>query len=106
NAWQTQNTRVNELLEKLSNEDLQQETAPGRNTGAYLLGHLTAVSDSLLSILGFDEKLYPQLATIFLGTPEKSGLEKPSVEELKKYWKNVNQRLNEHISKMQPDDWF
>src|SRR5689334_21525973 len=55
-AWQTQNTRMNELLEKLSDEELKQPTAPGRNTGTYLLGHLTAVNDNLLVIFGFQEK--------------------------------------------------
>jgi hypothetical protein len=59
------------------------EISPGRNSGVYLLGHLTAVSDGLLPILGFGERLYPQLENIFLKNPEKSGLEKPSIDELK-----------------------
>ena len=31
---------------------------------------------------------------------------RPSVEELKKYWKEVNAVLYEHISKMTTGDWF
>ena len=32
-AWHGQNTRVDDLLSKLSDEQLLHETAPGRNTG-------------------------------------------------------------------------
>ena len=39
-AWQNQNNEVNKLLDTLSEEQLSKETAPGRNTGVYLLGHL------------------------------------------------------------------
>jgi len=35
--WELQNTRMNNLLENLTDEQLASETAPGRNTGMYLL---------------------------------------------------------------------
>lgn len=105
-AWETQNSRVDKLLNTLSNEKLMSETAPMRNSGVYLIGHLTAVSDGMLPILGLGEKLYPQLTDVFLINPDKSGLEKPSLDDLKGYWKNVNNTLREYFSKMQPDEWF
>lgn len=105
-AWETQNTRVDKLLDTLTDEQLTAETAPGRNSGHYLIGHLTAVTDGMLPLLGVGEKLYPQLATIFLTNPDKSGLEIPSLAVLKTYWKNVNDAIRQHTSKMQADDWF
>lgn len=105
-AWELQNLRVDEILKHVSDEQLQAETAPGKNSGVYLVGHLTAVSDNLLPILGFGEKLYPQLEDIFLKNPDKSGIEKPSVEELKRYWSAVNTQIRHHINKMTVDDWF
>jgi uncharacterized damage-inducible protein DinB len=105
-AWETQNSRVNKLLEDISDERLQVEIAPGRNSGVYLLGHLTAVSDGLLPILGFGERLHPRLENIFLKNSEKLGLAKPSLDELKQYWKDVVAELSNHISKMAADDWF
>src|SRR5215471_21446952 len=105
-AWQTQNARLDEMLEKLSDEDLGRETAPGRNTGLYLLGHLTAVNDNLLRLFGFEERIYPDLQKVFISNPDNSGLEKPSAQELRKDWKNVVERLNSHIEKLQPEDWF
>ncbi len=105
-AWDTYNTRLNKLIDTLSDEQLIAETAPGRNTGIYLLGHLIAVSDGLFPILGFGERLYPKLDKIFLETPDKSGLEMPSINELKEYWKKVNTKLTDHIIRMPADEWF
>lgn len=105
-AWDTQNSRLSKMLETLSDEQLAAETAPGRNSGTYLLGHSTAVNDALLPLLGFGERLYPELEDVFLKNPENSGLEKPSLAELKNYWDKVNSELAGHIAKMKPEDWF
>ena len=105
-AWDTYNTRLNKLIDTLSDEQLTAETAPGRNTGIYLFGHLIAVSDGLFPILGFGERLYPKLDKIFLETPDKSGLEMPSINELKEYWKKVNAKLTDHIIRVPADEWF
>lgn len=105
-AWQTQNKRVDDLLYKLSDEQLSNETAPGRNTGAYLLGHLAAVNDHMLTILGFGDRLHPELEDIFLKSPDKSGLKTPSLTELREYWKEINAKLDHLMNDMQPDEWF
>jgi len=105
-AWDGYNARVSKLLETLPDEELLAETAPGRNTGIYLFGHLVAVSDALFPILGFGERLYPGLDKIFVDSPDKSGHEMPPVKELKEYWSKVNAKLSNHISQMREDDWF
>ena len=105
-AWDGYNARVSKLLETLSDEEFLAETAPGRNTGIYLVGHLVAVSDALLPILGFGERLYPELDNIFVNSPDKSGHDMPSINELKDYWGKVNAKLSNHIGQMQEDDWF
>jgi hypothetical protein len=105
-AWEVQNTRVNKLLETLSDERLLSEIAPGKNRGIYLLGHLAAVNDNLIPLLGFGEKLYPQLGPVFLTNPDKSGLASPSLEELKLYWSKINATLSEHMNKMKASNWF
>ena len=51
-AWESYFQRLNKLFEKLSDEQLQKQVAPGRNTGIYLLGHLTAVTDGMLPLIG------------------------------------------------------
>jgi hypothetical protein len=105
-AWQTYNDRVTKLVEKLGDETLAGEVAPGKNTGTYLFGHLIAVNDNLLPLLGLGQNLYPELGKIFHDTPDKSGLKFPAVSELKKFWQSVNTKLTEHFSKMSTEDWF
>jgi hypothetical protein len=105
-AWDTYNARVNKLVTSLTDEQWMTETAPGRNSGIYLFGHLIAVSDGLFPILGFGERLYPELDKIFLESPDKSGLTMPSLNDLKDYWNKVNAKLTEHISRMPAEEWF
>ncbi len=105
-AWSLQVKRINEFLESVSNEDLLKEIAPGRNTGVYLLGHLTAVNDGILPLLGFGRKRYPELEKIFISTPDKSGLEYPSVDDLKDYWNDVSETLAGHFQALAPEEWL
>src|SRR5688572_23607051 len=80
-AWNTYTERVNNLINNLSDEQLLSDTAPDRNSGIYLFGHLIAVHDAMIPILGFGERLYPHLDRIFVDNPDKSGLEMPPVDE-------------------------
>jgi hypothetical protein len=105
-AWAAQNTNFNKLLDSLTDEQLSKEIAPGKNTGVYLLGHLVAVSDAMLPLLGFGERLFPELETIFIRNPDKSGLKKPSVVELKSNLAAVNAKLAKHIEETPPAEWL
>jgi hypothetical protein len=104
--WTTQNNRVTKLIEKLSDDELMKETAPGRNRGIYLFGHLIAVNDALFPLLGIGEKAYPDLGKMFLEAPDKSVASLPSVSQLKKQWTEVNERLDKEFNKMTANDWF
>ncbi len=105
-AWDTYNARVNKLLDTLTDDQLLAETAPGRNSGIYLIGHLVAISDSLFPILGFGEPLYPGLYKTFVESPDKTGHPMPPIKELKEYWHTVNTKLSEHINQMPAAEWF
>jgi hypothetical protein len=105
-AWDTQNSTFNQLLDSLPDAQLSKEIAPGKNTGIYLLGHLTAISDAMRPLLGFGEKLYPQLENIFINNPDKAGLEKPPIAELKNCLGAVNKKLSESILATSADKWF
>ncbi len=105
-SWETQNARMNKLLDVLTDDQLLLETAPGRNTGIYLLGHLTAVSDGMSTFLGWGNRLYPQLEEVFIKNPDKSGLAMPAPATVREYWNKVNANVSKHISQMSPDEWF
>ena len=105
-AWDTQNNYLIKLIGSLSDEQLSKEIAPGRNTGVYLLGHLIAVSDGMLPILGFGERLFPELHNVFIENPDKSGLAMPTINELKTKLETVNGKLAAHFAATSVDNWF
>lgn len=105
-AWNSQLNRTTKLFDSLSDEQLSADIAPGRNSGTYLLGHLTAVNDYLFPILGLGERLYPELEGAFIRTPDKSGLSVPLATDLRTYWREVNDQLNTRFGDLTTEDWF
>lgn len=105
-AWKTQNERVDKFLEEVSDEQLRSEIADGKNSGVYLVGHLAAVNDSLFDILGLGEKIQPQLEEIFLRNPDGEESKNYSIDDLKKYWNDINAKLSQKFGELSADDWF
>src|SRR6218665_845089 len=60
-SWNSQVRQFNAFLEIMTAERIGSEMGPGKNTGIYLLGHLTAVADGMLTLFGLQDKLYPEL---------------------------------------------
>ncbi len=60
-GWKSNVERVDKLFGTLSPEQLEQQVAPGKNRLIYLWGHLAAVNDGLLPLLGIGERLHPEL---------------------------------------------
>ncbi len=105
-SWNAQVQNANKLFNELTDEQMQNEVAPKRNRGIYLLGHLTAVNDKILPLLGFGEQSYSQLNDPFLAKPDKSVMEIPTVSELRNYWNGSTAILEKHFSSLTPDEWF
>lgn len=104
--WELQNTRLNGLLDKLTDEQLNAQVAPGRNRGVYLLGHLTAVSDAMLPLLGLGEKLFPELEDLFVRNADNFSVHYPTAAELRSKWIEVNALLSARFAAMDADEWF
>jgi hypothetical protein len=105
-SWRKQLIATNKIFDNLSDEELMQEVAPGRNRAIYLLGHLTAVHDRMLPLLRFEEAKYPELDRVFLESPDKAVEEIPSAQQLRQQWKEVNDTLLNHIKSLPADEWF
>ena len=71
-GWKTSIDRADKLFGSFSEKELQEEIAPGRNRRIYLWGHLTAVNDALIPLLGFGERLHPELDSVFVSKPDRS----------------------------------
>lgn len=105
-SWFSQVQRTGKLLDGLTDEQLQQQVAPHRNRGIYLLGHLVAVHDRMLPLLNLGEQMYPELDSIFLTSPDKAVAEIPSAKDLRLYWITVNTALEKRFSVLQPEEWL
>jgi hypothetical protein len=104
--WYAQIKHFETVLGSLTDEQLQFEIAPTKNRGIYLLGHLVAVHDDMLPLLGLGEKLYPQLNEPFLKSPDKAIADIPSAKELRESWTKLNGILTQKFDGVQADEWF
>jgi len=93
------------ILNNITDEQLLQEIAPGKNRGIYLLGHLIAVHDDMLTLLDLGDKIYPEINSTFK-SPDKSVKEIPSAKELRGYWNNQNEIVTQKFEHLQPVQWF
>jgi hypothetical protein len=104
-SWKTQIDRADKLFESLSSEEVLREIAPGRNRVLYLWGHLTAVHDAMLPLLGVRERLHPEFDVAFISSPDKSRADIPSHEQVRGAWRVVNAELWNGFEKMSSNDW-
>ncbi len=104
--WNNQITRATKMFDGYTDEQLEKEIAPGKNSGVYLLGHLTAVHDAMFPLMGLGEKLYPEYDEIFLKNPDKSALKKPEVKVLREHWNKVNTLLSSKLAGLSDEQWF
>lgn len=104
--WNGSILNLNKSLNEINDEQLQKEIAPGKNRGIYLLGHLIAVHDDMLILLGMGEKLYPELSEPFIKEADNVAAQIPSATELRAMWTKQNEVLNEKFSKTTTDEWF
>jgi DinB superfamily len=105
-SWHLTVQRFNTLLESLNDETLLREIAPDRNRGIYLLGHLAAVHDRMLTLLNFSERMYPHLDEPFLDKADDKTADYPGIAELKSQWHEVNKALSSHFNQLSTDEWL
>ena len=56
--WNIHVNRLDKLFDGLSDEALLYEVAPGRNRVIYLMGHLIASNDTIVSLFGLGQRKY------------------------------------------------
>ncbi len=103
-GWKQNTDRANKLFSSFSDAELQEEIAPGKNRRIYLWGHLTSINDALIPLLGFGERLHPELDS-FVSKPDRSVPDTVSVRQLKSAWDEINARLAAEFAKLSPEQW-
>ena len=105
-VWKAQLDRADKLFGGLSSEEVLREIAPGKNRLLYLWGHLTAVHDAMLPLLGLGERLHPEFDVAFVSNADKLQAAIPSHEQVRHAWKTVNGELSKGFEKMSWSAWL
>jgi hypothetical protein len=106
NGWMSNIERADKIFSGLSDQEVLKEIAPGKNRLIYLWGHLTAVHDKMLPLLGIGQRLHPEFDAAFISNPDKSQAEIPSADSVRKAWREVNDRLSVGFSSLSARDWL
>lgn len=106
NTWKLVIGRFTKGVAPLTEEQLQQRVAPGRNRLLYLVGHLTAVHDRMFSLLGLGERLHPELDDVYITNPDGTHPDPLPAADLKQAWTEVNEKLTAAFEKLTPDEWL
>jgi len=106
NGWKGNIERADKIFSSLSDEEVLKEIAPGKNRLIYVWGHLTATHDMMLPLLGIGHRLHPEFDVVFISNPDKTQAGIPSVELVRKAWKEVNGRLFEGFASLSAADWL
>jgi hypothetical protein len=106
NAWAANIERADRLFSSLTPRQLDTEVAPGKNRFIYLWGHLTAVHDAMLPLLGFGPRLHAELDAKFISKPDKSEPDMPSAAEIRNSWYEVNGKLRDGFAKLSATEWL
>ncbi|HEY6902548.1 MAG TPA: DinB family protein [Puia sp.] len=105
-TWEQSLKRASNFFDACTDADLEKEIVPGKNRVIYLLGHLTAVHDRMLPLLGLGERHYPQLDELFLTNPDNTAAAYPPAQELRQYWKAINEQLSNGLRNWTPEEWL
>ncbi|KOS07254.1 hypothetical protein AM493_15330 [Flavobacterium akiainvivens] len=106
NAWHTQVKGITAFFEKYTDADYLKPIAPNRNRPIYILGHLIAANDVLMPLLGFGQKLFPELEEQFITNADNPHAAMPSLLELRQKWETQQGILNKHFNSLEPQQWL
>ncbi|HLX66254.1 MAG TPA: DinB family protein, partial [Puia sp.] len=87
--WELAIKRINALFDRHTDADLLKPIAPGKNRVIYLLGHLVAIHDNMVPLLGLGDKRYPDLDAPFIHNPDNPETKLPSAATLRQQWKEI-----------------
>ena len=105
-SWKLVIKRFDKLLGNFTDEQLQQQVAPGKNRVFYLLGHLTAIHDRMLPMLGLGERMHPELDDAYITNGDRVLGDPLSATDLRRIWTEVNDKLTAAFEQLDPRDWL
>lgn len=104
-SWTMNVGRAEKIFLGRSDAELATPIAPGKNRLVYLMGHLIAVHDAMLPLLGIGERLHPELDAPFLEEADDAAAQLPSAADLTRCWREVHGALQAGFDRFSPADW-
>lgn len=104
--WYGSIQNLDKHLNELTDSQLQNEVAPSKNRGTYLLGHLIAVHDDMIILLDMGDKLFPELHEPYIKQPDAKNDDFRSAAQLRALWKKQNEALQIKFNQLKTEDWF
>jgi len=105
-AWTGAIASLDKQFASFTDDELQQEIAPGKNRVFYLLGHMTAVHDRMLPLLRLGERLHPELDQPFLTDADRTSPDQIAVDALRTAWVDVSTALNSAVVSLPAEEWL
>ena len=104
--WKFNTDRFEAFVRDLTDEQLEERVAPGRNRLLYLLGHIAAVHDRMLPLLGIGTRQHQDLDAFFLESPDGGAASPVPVARLKEILLEVDKTLWSALSGWTAADWL
>ncbi len=105
-SWKINLDRLDKMFDGFSDEDLQQEIAPGKNRIFYLLGHLAAVHDRMFPLLGLGARIHEELDQDFLTNPDRMTPDRISAAALRQTYTEINSKLTRAMEALPAEAWL
>jgi len=105
-SWKQNLDRLDGVFAAASDDQLQQEVAPGKNRLFYLLGHLVAVHDRMLPLLRLGARLHPELDEPFLTKADRTAPDTITPASLRAAWTEVNSALTSAMESLPAAAWL
>ena len=105
-AWKLSADRFEKSFRDLSDAQLEAHVAPGRNRLLYLLGHVAAVHDRMLPLLGIGPRRHTELDAFFIENPDSDGPSPIAGSVLKEMLFEIDGALWDGYNKWSPADWL
>ncbi|MEO7997205.1 MAG: DinB family protein [Gemmatimonadaceae bacterium] len=105
NSWNSNLKAIDAYFAGKGDAGLNDEIAPGKNRLIYLMGHLAAVHDRMIPLLGLGDRLHPELDALFLSAKDRE-VEIPATEDIRKKWTEINGKLSSAMMALSASDWL
>lgn len=106
NTWKATVGRFDDIVAASSDEELEREVTPGKSRLFYLIGHLTALHDRLLPVLGLGERRHAELDAEFGEERDEHRTSAVSPRRVRQLWSEVNATVLAGMERLTPEQWL